>query len=163
MIAGGTRNFIDEGYVDILFKNSDRDVWERQVPRHQATFIRLSVHKKNLFPLNLEIAGDYYFFMKMMLSDAPLVVYDGIIALFENENGVSTREDNFVNLWNERLTVMKMLRAPECKIRQMKRKKRMMMLRRKLLDILKVCPIVYRLYHRRMYIRQPLDVILRDV
>lgn len=163
MIAGGTRNFINEGYVDIMFRKSDMDIWERPVPRHQATFIRLSVHKENLFPLNLKIAGDYYFFMKMMLCRAPFVVYNGIIALFENENGVSTREDNFVKLWNERLMVMRMLRAPECKIRQMKRRKRMMMLRRKLLDILKICPYLYRLYHRRVYIRQPLEVTLKDV
>ena len=164
MIAGGTRNFIDEGYVDILFKNSDRDVWERQVPRHQATFIRLSVHKKNLFPLNLKIVGDYYFFMKMMLSNAPLVIYNGIVALFRNEEGASTRYENFTKMWNEKLMVMQMLGASEQDIKKKKRQRRKMMMRRQLLAVIKdFFPCIYRPYHLRMYIRQPLGETLNDI
>lgn len=163
LIAGGTRNYIKEGYIDCMYKASDKDVWDRPVFRHQGTFARLSIHKKYLFPTEFRIAGDYYVFMQMMLNDEPFVVYDGVISLFENEMGASTRLDSFTKLWNERLMTMKMLGASESKIKEAIRKRNKMAFLRKIMSVVSLFPFIYNAYRRRKYTIQPLEITLKDI
>ena len=163
LIAGGTRNYIKEGYIDCMFKASDKDVWDRPVFRHQGTFARLSIHKKYLFPTEFRIAGDYYVFMQMMLNNEPFVVYDGVISLFENEMGASTRLDSFTKLWNERLMTMRMLGASEGKIMEAIRKRNKMTFLRKIMSIVSLFPCIYNTYRRRKYTLQPLEITLKDI
>lgn len=163
LIAGGTRNYIKEGYIDCMFKASDKDIWARPVFRHQGTFARLSIHKKYLFPTEFRIAGDYYVFMQMMLNDEPFVVYDGVISLFENEMGASTRLDSFTKLWNERLMAMKMLGASESKIKEAIRKRNKMAFLRKIMSVVSLFPFIYNAYRRRKYTLQPLEITLKDI
>lgn len=163
LIAGGTRNYIKEGYIDCMYKASDKDVWDRPVFRHQGTFARLSIHKKYLFPTEFRIAGDYYVFMQMMLNDESFVVYDGVISLFENEMGASTRLDSFTKLWNERLMAMKMLGASESKIKETIRKRNKMAFLRKIMSVVSLFPFIYNAYRRREYTLQPLEITLKDI
>lgn len=131
---------------------------------HQSTFIRLSVHKENLFPLNLKIVADYYIFMKMLLNNAPHVIYNGIIALFRNEEGASTCYENFTKIWDEKFLVMQMLGAPQKVIKENKRQRNKMLVQRWVLNVIKkVFPFIYKPYHLRMYIRQPLEETLKDI
>lgn len=163
LIVGGARCFIKEGYFDRLPEAPGKEIWDWKTFPHQATFIRLSVHKENLYSMNLKIVADYHFFMKMMLANAPFSIYNGIVALFRNEGGESTRYENFEKIWNERLFVMQMLGASEQKIRKKKRQWHKMMAKRRLLAVIKVFPFIYALYHQRMYIRQPMEVTLKDI
>ena len=190
MIAGGARCFINEGYFDRIpvhpipnitppdsqksfIEKVDFDhvsnafveeIWNCKIFPHQSIFIRLSVHKEILFPLNLKIAADYYVFMKILLNNAPLVIYNGIIALFRNEEGASTRYENFTKIWDERLLVMQMFGAPQKVIKENKRQRNKMMVQRWVLNVIKkVFPFIYKPYHLRMYIRQPLEETLKDI
>lgn len=191
MIAGGARYFINEGYFDRMpvhpFTNITppdtqkkssiekeqfghvpnafvEEIWNCNMFPHQSIFIRLSVHKENLFPLNLKIAADYYIFMKMLLNNAPFVIYNGIIALFRNEEGASTRDENFTKIWDEKLLVMQMLGALEKVIKKKKSQRNKMMVQRWVLNVIKKgFPFIYKPYHLRMYIRQPLEETLKDI
>lgn len=163
LIAGGTRCFVKEGYFDRMPKAPGKDIWQWSMFPHQGTFVRLAVHKENLFALNLKIVADYHFFMKMMLANAPFVIYNGIVALFRNEDGTSTCQDNFTKMSDERLKVMQMLGASEKEIRKKRRQRRGIKVRRWLLVVVRtIFPFIYRPYHLRMYIRQPLEETLKD-
>ena len=164
LIAGGTRCFVKEGYFDRMPKAPGKDVWRWNMFPHQGAFIRLSVHKENLFSRNLKIVADYHFFMKMMLANAPFVIYNGIVALYRNEDGASTRFDNFAKIWKERLTVMQMLGASEQEIKKIKRQISKIRVRRWMLAVMRnAFPFIYGPYRLRMYIRQPLEETLKDV
>ena len=163
LIAGGIRCFVKEGYFDSMPEVPGKEIWDWRMFRHQGTFVRLAVHKENLFALNLKIVADYHFFMKMMLANAPCVIYDGIVALYRNEDGVSTSYENFTKMWDERLKVMQMLGASEKEIRKKRRQRREIKVRRWLLVVVRtIFPFIYRPYHLRMYIRQPLEETLKD-
>lgn len=164
LIAGGIRCFIKEGYFDRMPKVPNKDIWQWRMFPHPGTFIRLAVHKENLFSQRLKIVADYHFFMKMMLANVPFGIYNGIVALFRNEDGASTCYDNFTKIWNERLMVMQLLGAPEQAIRKMMRQRRELKVRRWLLAVVKnLFPFIYRPYHLRMYIRQPLEETLKNI
>lgn len=156
-------NFIKEGLFVHTPKVFGDEIWNYNMFPHQAMFIRLSVHKKYLFPQNLKIVGDYCVFMKIMLSNAPYVIYNGIVALFRNEAGASTRNENFTKIWDERLMVMQMLGASENVIKEKKRQRNKMMVQRWVLAVMKLFPFIYKPYHLRMYIRQPLEETLKNV
>ena len=101
--------------------------------------------------------------MQMMLNDEPFVVYDGVISLFENEMGASTRLDSFTKLWNERLMTMRMLGASEGKIMEAIRKRNKMTFLRKIMSIVSLFPCIYNTYRRRKYTLQPLEITLKDI
>lgn len=164
LIAGGVRCFVEEGYFDRMPEAPGRDIWDWKMIPHQGTFIRLSVHKENLFSMNLTIVADYHFIMKMMLANAPFAIYNGIVALFRNEDGASTSYENFTKIRNERLKVMQMLGAPEQEIQKFKCQGRKITVQRWLLAVIKkLFPFIYRPYHLRTYIRQPLEETLKDI
>ena len=163
LIAGGVRCFVREGIFDRMPKAPGKDIWRWNMFPHQGTFFRLSVHKENLFSLNLKIIADYHFVMKMMLANAPFVIYNGIVALYRNEGGASTRCDNFTKIWNERLMAMQMLDASEQEIRKKKHERRKKVVQKWLLVVIKAFPFIYSPYHLRKYVRQPLEETLKDV
>lgn len=162
-IAGGIRLFVKEGYFDRMSETLGKEIWDWRMFPHQATFTRLSVQKENLFSMNLKIVADYHFIMKMMLANAPFAIYNGIVALFRNEDGASTRYENFTKIKNERLKVMQMLGASEQEIQRKKQQWHITKVHRWLLAIIKAFPFIYAPYHLRMYTRQPLEETLRDV
>lgn len=163
-IVGGARCFTKEGYFDRMPKAPGKDIWAWRMFAHQATFVRLSVQKENLFSQNLKIVADYHFFMKMMLRNAPFAFYNGIVALFRNEDGASTSDENFTKIWKEKVTVMQMLGAQEREIKKKKRQWRKMVVQRWLLAVMKkVFPSIYESYHLRMYIWQPLEETLKNI
>ena len=110
LITGGMRCFNSHGYKDTVYKYADVVVWQNAYIKHPATFIRLSIQKSEMYPTDYKIASDYYFFQKLVLRGASMAEYDGIIALFDNETGISST--NILQSWQEITDIRKRLGAP---------------------------------------------------
>lgn len=117
LITGGTRNFYHDGYFDSVYRVASESVWDKALFSHPSTFIRLKTHLEILFPDNLKIAGDYYFFQKLLIKREHFAIYSGIISLYDCETGVSSR--NAIRSWKEREQVLEMLDAPDSAIQNL--------------------------------------------
>ncbi|MCQ2268244.1 MAG: glycosyltransferase [Bacteroidaceae bacterium] len=119
LITGGTRNFYHDGYFDSVYRAVSESVWDKALFSHPSTFIRLKTHLKILFPDNLKIAGDYYFFQKLLVKREHFAIYSGLISLYDCETGVSSR--NVIKGWKEKQIALSMLNAPEDVHQKMKK------------------------------------------
>lgn len=90
-IAGRTRFFENDGYFDSEILGEIQDLWAQPYFSHPSTFIRTEVMRENPYPTDLRIAGDYYFFQKMLCSGRKYVSTPILVSLFDNETGVSSR------------------------------------------------------------------------
>lgn len=119
LITGGTRNFFHDGYFDSAYQVTSESVWDKAQFSHPSTFIRLETHLQILFPDNLKIAGDYYFFQKLLIQREHYAIFPRIISLYDCETGVSSR--NVMKGWKEKLVVLDMLNAPKEVFHKMKK------------------------------------------
>ena len=164
LIVGGLRSFKHDSYRDGVYTGG-ADVWQRALIPHASTFVRLSAHKAHLFPTEYRIASDYHFFQQMMLEGADMAIYDGIVALFDAEYGISSR--NLLQNWREMLQIRKSLGAPAEVIKETKRKCRRLRMASLILDVLKKNRRLYAAYRRvhpkAGWTMQPIDVTLSDI
>lgn len=81
-------------YADGTMKNAHPKALEAfkiEMPIcHQATFVRLSYHKKNPFDTSFRLSSDYDFFYKAWCSRETFLYIDNIIADFLEADGVSS-------------------------------------------------------------------------
>lgn len=141
-IAGRTRFFESDGYYDSVQIGEIKDIWARPYFSHPSTFIRTSLQKANLYPSDLRISGDYYFFLKMLTERKPFISTPNIISLFDNETGVSSKNKALSD--KEKLIVAKRLNAPFKSICATKR----VLAYRKSVYILSNIPIVNKLIRK---------------
>lgn len=157
VIAGGIRCFGQSGYRDKHYDGRGADVWQRAYISHPSAFVRTSVQKSHLFPTEYRIASDYYFFQQLVLEGVKIALYDGIVSLFDCENGVSSR--HLAMNWSEILQIREELGAPREVIRSTRRRCR----------YIKIASMVKRLLKINWcrkdegWMQQPIDVTLKDI
>lgn len=165
LIVGGTRCFGQEGYHDKFYHLQDADVWHRAFISHPSAFIRLSVQKANLFPTSYRIASDYYFFQKLMLEGVTMTCYDGIVALFDCESGISTTQ--LAKSWEEILLIRKQLNAPNSVIKETQKVCVKTRLYQIFVNILKIYEPLFRAYSKKHHYigwtQQSLSITLKDI
>lgn len=164
VIAGGTRCFGQSGYRDKHYDGRGADVWQRAYISHPSAFVRMTVQKTHLFPTEYRIASDYYFFQQLVLEGAKIAIYDGLVSLFDCENGVSSQQ----NLGKKEVAeIRERLGAPKAVVRKSMRiywKARVLGV---FLDIIRQCPKLYYSYKRHHapdnWVAQPMQLTLRDI
>lgn len=149
LITGGTRNFYHDGYFDSTYQAPSESVWDKALFSHPSTFIRLKTHLQILFPDNLKIAGDYYFFQKLLLMREKMAIYPGVVSLYDCETGVSSK--NAVCSWQERKLVMEMLQAPEWAIKKLTKQYSSLSWKAPVLQFVKRFDLGNQLYRRLYY------------
>lgn len=160
LITGGTRNFYHDGYFDSVYRAVSESVWDKALFSHPSTFIRLKTHLKILFPDNLKIAGDYYFFQKLLIKREHFAIYSGIISLYDCETGVSSR--NAIRCWKEREQVLEMLDAPDSAIQNLTKQYKSLYWKAPALDFIKSFKWGNYLY-RKVYYPQWVSLSLNKI
>lgn len=164
LIVGGMRKFRKEGYMDKFYDNQDADLWHRAYIPHPSTFVRMSVQKANLFPTSYRIASDYYFFQKLMLEGVTMALYDGIVALFDCDDGISS--NRLSQCWEEMLSIRQSLGAPKSAIDEARKRVFSAKLAGWLTNTIKKSKYLYSIYHQRHQLTgwtlQALSVTLKD-
>ncbi len=165
IITGGMREFEHNGYFDSFpHATSSEKYWDKARFPHPATFIRCQVQKQNLYPEDLKIAGDFYFFCKMMIQGCRSVCYPHVIALFDGETGVSTK--NRQQSFKEILYVIQLFGASPEDMRNLKKKYRRACWLCVLLKYIKKNRMLNRLYRKVKYpnwTSMPLEQILSQI
>lgn len=164
-IVGGTRCFGTNGYRDKFYNAQYAEVWHCAYISHPSTFIRQSVQKNNYYSCAYRIASDYRFFQKLILENAAIVLYGGIVSLFDCESGISTT--HLSQSWKEMLMIRKELGAPDNIIKETRKK----YLRTKIFClfsmIMKRNAWIRRLYSKshlsKDWVWQSMDMTLKDI
>ena len=150
IITGGTRVFEHNGYFDVFTpQESSEKYWDKARFSHPSTFVRCQVQKQNPFPENLKIAGDFYFFCKMMIAGRRSVRYNDIIALFDDETGFSAQNRRLS--FKEVLYVIQKLGASPEDLLQLKKKYRLSSMLCVILKYIKRIGLLNRLYRKAKY------------
>lgn len=157
VIAGGMRCFGRDGYRDKHYDGRGADVWQRAYVSHPSAFVRTSVQKANPYSTRYRIGSDYRFFQQLVLDGAKIAIYDGLVSLFDCENGVSSRQ--LAMSWSEILKIREELGAPREVIKSTRRRCR----------YIKIASMVKRLlkinwsHKDEGWMQQPIDVTLNDI
>lgn len=150
IITGGKRVFEHNGYFDAYPNTTPSEkYWDKARFSHPATFIRCQLQKRNPFPENLKIAGDFYFFCTMMKAGCRSICYPHIIALFDGETGFSAQ--NRQQSFKEILYVIQSLGASPEDLLQLKKKYRRASRLCVLLKYIKRIGLLNRLYRKAKY------------
>ena len=165
LIVGGTRNFGARGYRDAFYHRQQEDVWHRAFLPHPSTFIRLSVQQAHPYATCYRISSDYAFFLTILLGGATLTCYDGLVSLFDCEEGISSRR--LAEGWKEILHIRRQLGAPTAVIRVTEKRLRFVRITafvHRLLALLnKRLYSAYRhRHHEAGWTQQPMEVTLKD-
>lgn len=166
VVTGGIRNFSAEGYRDRLYNDNAADVWSRAFGiAHPAAFIRMTVQKANPYSTHYRIGSDYRLFLMLMLKGATVAAYDGIVALFECERGISSTQ--LAQCWREILQIRKELGAPQSIIRATRHRYIRTRICSMVVSVIKLNRRLYRMYTNRHkedgWTQQPLSVTLKDI
>lgn len=110
LIIGGMRCVGAHGCHDRFYNAAAANVWLRAYIPHPATFIRLTVQRAHPYSTQYRIASDYRMFQTLMLEGARVALFDGIVALFDCEWGISSTQ--LPLSWKEILMIRRELGAP---------------------------------------------------
>ena len=165
LITGGMRCFGADGYRDKRWHAQDDNVWHSAYIPHPATFIRMTAQKAHPYSTHYRIASDYRLFQQLMLNGASIALYDGIVALFDCEGGVSSRHLSLA--WEEMLRIREELGAPQDIIKETLHRCNRIKITAWLNALTQANKHLYALYrrwHKRTdWTQQPLCVTLKDI